>query len=84
MKTSIGSELWWLQLFQYENEAMLIESLDPLWCPKFTMTDKSSVELNAIGKVFLAAIHLLYDFHKSQADQCQNMPMTSINKIQVK
>ena len=42
---------------QYENE----------WSPRYTMTDKSSVDLGAIGKAHPNAIRLLCDFHRSQA-----------------
>ena len=58
---------------QYENEDILVEGLrilklwNPLWSPKFTMTDKSAVELGAIGKVFPSTIRLLCDFHRGQA-----------------
>ena len=39
---------------QYENEDLLegltvLKEWNPLWLPKFTMTDKSAVELGAIG-----------------------------------
>lgn len=74
VKTSIGYGMVVATIIpQYESETMLAEGLaivkqwNPLWSPKFTMTDKSSVELNAIGKVFPAAIRLLCDFHRSQA-----------------
>ena len=58
---------------QYENEALLAEGLNilkewnPEWSPRYTMTDKSSVELGAIGKAHPNAIRLLCDFHRSQA-----------------
>ena len=58
---------------QYENEDILDECLsilkqwNPLWLPKFTMTDKSAVELGAIGKVFPSTICPLCDFHRRQA-----------------
>ena len=32
-----------------------------------SQTDKSAVELDAIGKVFHSAVRLLCDFHRSQA-----------------
>lgn len=56
-----------------ENESLLAEGLkiikewNPDWSPLYTMTDKSSVELGAIGKVHPTAIRLLCDFHRSQA-----------------
>lgn len=74
IKTSIGSGRVVATIIpQYENEDLLTEGLsilkqwNPLWSPKFTMTDKSAVELGAIGQVFPSAIRLLCDFHRSQA-----------------
>lgn len=74
VKTSIGSGMVVAAIIpQYENEDILTEGLNilkqwnPLWSPKFTMTDKSAVELGAIGQVFPSAIRLLCDFHRSQA-----------------
>lgn len=58
---------------QYESEAILAEGLNilkdwnPCWSPRYTMTDKSSIELGAIGQVHPNAIRLLCDFHRSQA-----------------
>ena len=57
---------------QYENEDLLVEGVtilkewNTLWIPKFTMTDKSAVELGAIGQVFPSSVRLLCDFHRSQ------------------
>ena len=58
---------------QYESEELLTEGLcvlkkwNPNWSPHFSMTDKSSVELNAIGNVHPSCIRLLCDFHRAQA-----------------
>ena len=58
---------------QYESEELLAEGLrilkewNPNWSPCYTMTDKSSVELGALGQVHPNAIRLLCDFHRSQA-----------------
>lgn len=58
---------------QYEGEDLLAEGLkilkewNPHWSPRYTMTDKSSIELGAIGQVHPNAIRLLCDFHRSQA-----------------
>ena len=55
---------------QRENEGLLAEGLriikewNPDWSP---MTDKSSVELGAIGQVHPTTIRLLCNFHRSQA-----------------
>ena len=60
-------------ILQYENEDILVKGLsilkrcNPLWSPKFTMTDKSAVELGAISKVLPSTIRQLYDFHRGQA-----------------
>ena len=57
----------------YESEELLAEGLailkewNPKWSPCYTMTDKSSVELGAIGEVHPNTIQLLCDFHRSQA-----------------
>ena len=74
VNTSIGSGRVVATIIpQHESEDNLIEGLkilkewNPEWCPKFTMTDKSAVELGAIGQVFPSAIRLLCDFHRSQA-----------------
>ena len=92
VKTFIGSGMVIATIIpQYENEDLLAESLtilkqcNPLWSPKFTMTDKSAVELGAIGKVFPSAIHLLCDFHRSQAwDRwVSKMSMMCYYKIEV-
>ena len=58
---------------QYENEELLTEGLqvlkkwNPKWSPRFSMTDKSSVELQAIGNVHPSCIRLLCDIHRAQA-----------------
>jgi len=58
---------------QYESEELLTEGLCLLkkwnsnWSPHFSMTDKSSVELNANGNVHPSCIRLLCDFHRAQA-----------------
>lgn len=74
VKTAIGSgRVVATVIPQHESEDLLIEGLNilkewnPTWSPKFTMTDKSAVELGAIGQVFPSAIRLLCDFHRSQA-----------------
>ena len=60
-------------IIQQENEILLTEGLkiikewNPDWSPLYTMTDKSNVELGAIGQVHPKAIRLLCDFHRSQA-----------------
>jgi len=60
-------------ILQYESEDLLTEGLkilkkwNPNWAPKFSMTDKSSVELQAIGNVHPLCIRLLCDFHRAQA-----------------
>ena len=74
VKTSIGTGMVVTTIIpQYENEDLLVEGLtilkewNPLWLPKFTMTDKSAVELGAIGQVFPSSVQLLCDFNRSQA-----------------
>jgi len=55
---------------QYENEAeglTILKEWNPLWPPQFTMTDKSAVELVAIGPMFPSPVCLLCDVHRSQA-----------------
>ena len=58
---------------QQESESLLAQGLkkikdwNPDWSPVYTMTDKSSIELGAIGQVHPTAIRLLCDFHRSQA-----------------
>ena len=58
---------------QYENEELLSEGLQIIknwnsgWAPQFFMTDKSSIELSAIGNVFPSCVRLLCDFHRAQA-----------------
>lgn len=58
---------------QYESEELLTEGLkvlkkwNPNWAPKVSMTDKSRVELQAIGNVHPLCIRLLCDFHRAQA-----------------
>ena len=74
VKTCTGSGIVVATIIpQYENEDVLVEGLsilkqwNPLCSPKFTMTDKSAVQLWAIGKVFLSTIRLLCYFHRGQA-----------------
>ena len=74
VKTSIGSGRVVATIIpQHESEDLLIEGLsvlkewNPQWSPKFTMTDKSAVELGAIKQVFPSTTRLLCDFHRSQA-----------------
>ena len=74
VKTSLGmGRVVGTIIPQQENESLLAEGLriikewNPDWSPLYTMTDKSSVELGAIGQVHPTAIRLLYDFHRSQA-----------------
>ena len=74
VKTSIGfGRVVATIIPQHESEDLLVEGLrilkqwNPQWSPKFTMTDKSAIELGAIGQVFPSAIRLLCDFHRSQA-----------------
>ena len=74
VKTSLGmGRVVATVIPQYENEELLVEGLEilkqwnPTWSPSFTMTDKSSVELGAIGTVHPSCICLLCDFHRAQA-----------------
>ena len=74
VKTSLGmGRVVGTIIPQQENEILLAEGLkiikewNPDWSPLYTMTDKSSVELGAIGQVHPKAIRLLCDFHRSQA-----------------
>ena len=74
VKTSLGmGRVVGTIIPQQENEILLTEGLkiikewNPDWSPLYTMTDKSSVELGAIGQVHPKAIRLLCDFHRSQA-----------------
>ena len=63
---------------QYESEELRMEGLkilkkwNPNWAPKFSMTDKSRVELQAIGNVHPLCIRLLCDFHRAQANKSAN------------
>ena len=74
VKTSIGIGMVVATIIpQHENEDVIAEGLailkqwNPGWLPKYSMTDKSTVELNAIDKVFPSITHLLCDFHRAQA-----------------
>ena len=74
VKTSLGmGRVVGTIIPQQENENLLAEGIkvikewNPDWSPLYTMTDKSSVELGAIGQVHPNAIRLLCDFHRSQA-----------------
>lgn len=74
VKTSLGmGRVVATVIPQYESEELLVEGLqilkqwNPSWSPLFTMTDKSSVELGAIGIVHPSCIRLLCDFHRAQA-----------------
>lgn len=74
VKTSLGmGRVVATVIPQYESEEFLVEGLqilkqwNPNWFPSFTMTDKSSVELGAIGVVHPSCIRLLCDFHRAQA-----------------
>ena len=74
VKTSLGmGRVVGTIIPQQENEVLLAEGLKIIkewnsdWSPLYTMTDKSSIELGAIGQVHPKAIRLLCDFHRSQA-----------------
>lgn len=74
VKTSLGmGRVVGTIILQCENEELLTDGLhmlkqwNPSWCPKFSMTDKSTVELAAIGNVHPTCIRLLCDFHRAQA-----------------
>lgn len=74
VKTSIGiGRVVATIILQYENEELLTQGLqvikewNPHWLPQFSMTDKSTVELQAIGNVYPTCIRLLCDFHRAQA-----------------
>ena len=74
VKTSLGlGRVVGTIIPQNKNETLLAEGLkvikewNPDWSPLYTMTDKSSVELGAIGQVHPKAIRLFCDFHRSQA-----------------
>ena len=74
VKTSLGlGRVVATIILQYEGEDFLAEGLkilkewNPHWSPRYTMTDKSSIELGAIGWVHPNAIRLICDFHRSQA-----------------
>ena len=74
VKTSIGiGRVVGTIIPQFEMTDMICKGLktlqawNPLWNPKFFMTDKSSAELEAIGIAFPACTHFIYDFHRSQA-----------------
>ncbi len=74
VRTSIGTGMVIATIIpQHENEDMITEGLsilkqwNPEWSPKYSMTDKSDAELNAIKTVFPSTIRLLCDFHRAQA-----------------
>ena len=74
IKTSLGiGRVVATIISQDENEELLTEGLKVLkewnsgWMPQFFMTDKSSIELGAIGNVLPSCIRLLCDFHRAQA-----------------
>ena len=74
VKTSLGLDRVVATIIpQYESEELLAEGLrilkewNPDWSPCYTMTDKSSVKLGALGQVHPNAIRLLCDFNRSQA-----------------
>ena len=73
MLLSNHQDFTWPFATQYESEQLFAEGLrilkewNPIWSPRYTMTDKSSVELGAIGQAHPNAIQLLCDFHRSQA-----------------
>lgn len=74
VKTSLGiGRVVATIILQEETEELLTEGLtilkkwNPKWSPSFYMTDKSSVELGAVGAVFPHCIRLICDFHRAQA-----------------
>ena len=74
VKTSLGiGRVVATIVTQDETELLLTEGLkilkqwNPNWTPSFFMTDKSSIELGAIGSIFPNCIRLLCDFHRAQA-----------------
>jgi hypothetical protein len=74
VKTSLGiGRVVATIILQEETEELLTEGLtilkkwNPKWVPHFYMTDKSSVELGAVGAVFPQCFRLLCDFHRAQA-----------------
>ena len=73
-KTSVGiGRVVTTIITQAEAELLLTRGLkilkqwNPNWIPSYFMTDKSSIELKAIGSVFPNCIQLLCDFHRAQA-----------------
>lgn len=74
VKTSLGiGRVVATIVTQDETELLLTEGLkilkqwNPNWTPSYFMTDKSSIELGAIGSTFPSCIRLLCDFHRAQA-----------------
>ena len=74
VKTSVGiGQVVATIIPEFENEEMLSQGLQilkswaPTWNPSFFVTDKSSVELNAVAQVHPRAVRLLCDFHRAQA-----------------
>ena len=74
VKTSLGiGRVVATIVTQDETELLLTDGLkilkqwNPNWIPSYFMTDKSSIELGAIGSVFPNCIRLLCDFHRVQA-----------------
>ena len=74
VKTSLGSGRVVATIIpQYETQELVSEGLrivkewNSNWSPQFFMTDKSSVELGAIGSLFPSCFRLLCDFHRAQA-----------------
>ena len=75
---------------QHENEHMIGEGLtilkqcNPGWLPQYTVTDKSTAELNAFRKVFPST----FDFsvisteHKPGRDGCPKVPMMYYHGIE--
>ena len=74
VKTSVGiGQVVATIIPEFETEEMLSQGLQilkswtPTWNPSFFVTDKSSVELNAVAQVHPKAVRLLCDFHRAQA-----------------
>ena len=70
VKTSVGiGQVVGTIIPEFETEEMLSQGLQilkswtPTWNPSFFVTDKSSVELNAVAQVHPKAVRLLCDFH---------------------
>ena len=89
VKTSIGNGMVVATIIpKYENEDLLVEGLtilkqwNALWSPKFTMTDKSAVELGAIGQLLLGS-SVTFTEVKHGRDGYLRMLMTSTHKTEV-